>query len=211
MPPLDSILPYALCGVCGAGLAVIELLQTFGKWLGRFGKNRYAAALIVLNAVTAIGVLAFVRYVLEIESGIGTAVLTGLTFPTILRTDFTYFRAIGGETENPEQPRLSIPVHAWYRSIEDLCYKEVDREIADARAQAAMGIRRSLSQTQVVAAIDAHITGELIEENRAKHRAELEQILALADDNTRLTRLAALMVDVLPEARVQELLKEAGE
>lgn len=210
MPPLDTILPYALCGACGAALAVIELLQTFGKWLGRFGKNRYAAALIVLNAVTAIGVFAFVRYVLEIESGLGTAVLTGLTFPTILRTDFTYFRAIGGEKQSAEQPRLSIPVHAWYRSIEDLCYKEVDREIADARAQAAMGIRHSLSQADVVAAIDAHIAGELIEENRDKHRAELDQMLAIADDRIRLTRLAAFMVDLLPENRVRELLKGAG-
>jgi hypothetical protein len=210
MPPLDSILPYILCGACGGALAVIELLQTFGKWLGRFGRNRYAAALVVLNAVTAIGVFAFVRHVLEIESGLGTAVLTGLTFPTILRTDFTYFRAIGGEKEDPEQPRLSIPVHTWYRSIEDLCYKEVDRAIADARAQAAMGVRRSLSQDQVVAAIDAHIAAEIIQENQTKHRAELEQILALTDDKIRLTRLAAFMVDILPEARVRELLEEAG-
>jgi len=94
-PPAGAILPFIVCAVCGAGLATLELIRTFGKWIGRYWLNRYAFALIALNVAASLAVFAFLRYGLEVESTLIVAVVTGLTFPAILRTRFTFYRPVG--------------------------------------------------------------------------------------------------------------------
>lgn len=209
MPTLESALPYLICGLCGAALALVELLQTFGKWLGRYWTNRYVAYLIALNVVTAAGVYAFARNFLDLENGLALAAFTGFTFPTILRTEFTYFRTLGG-AQASEQSRLSIPVNTWYRSLEEICYREVNCLIADSRAEDLKLVRERLREDQVIRALEEHIASELIETSRSAHEAQLQNIRSMADSDQRLIRLAALMIEILPQKRVRDLLEGAG-
>jgi len=209
MPAPEAAIPYLVCVLCGAALALIELLQTFGKWLGRYWKNRYVAYLIALNAVTAAGVYAFARHFLGLESGLALAAFTGFTFPTILRTEFTYFRTLGG-AQASDQSRLSIPVNTWYRGLEGLCYREVNCLIADSRAEELKLVCERLREVQVIRALEEHIASEIIEESRSAHEAQLEKIRSMADSDQRLVRLAALMIEILPQERVRKLLENAA-
>jgi hypothetical protein len=205
----ETVLPLALCAACGAALSIIELLETFGRWMGRFWLNRYVLALVGLNTLTAGGVYVFLRYVLEVNNSFWLAAVTGLTFPALLRSNFTFYRALRtGEGRSPSG--LSLRVHDWYCRLEQICYQETNGQIADARAILLMEIGRRLRENEILALLTAHIASELLIESRKKHIAKLQAIQSVEDAAERLLRLAALMVEVLPEQRVQEFARGAA-
>jgi hypothetical protein len=80
MSSSDIIIPFTVCVLAGFILAVVELFQTFGRWIGPYWRNRYVIALTILNIVTAAVVYAFLRYALSIENTIWLAIITGITF-----------------------------------------------------------------------------------------------------------------------------------
>ena len=198
---------FVLCGVCGALLALMELVRTFGKWIGRRGLNRYAAALILLNVAAACLVYAFLRYVLGVESNVWLVIVTGLTFPTILRSKLTFVQLPGDDGSTQDRKAVSLPVHEWYRMLQTLCLQEIHRGIASQNSKHIRLLRDRLSEGQMVEALKDHIVGETLEESRSRHESQVEQFESLGDPGERVRQLARLMLDIMPQSDVRELME----
>lgn len=202
----SPIFPFVLCGLAGATLAVLELFQTFGKWIGRYWANRYVLALVVLNMVAAAAVFAFLRYVLQVESSLWLAVVTGLTFPAILRSRFTLYRP-PGQNGLPGEGDLALTLDAWYGNLQNRCYEEVNAQIAVARAEMIARLRRCLTEAQLVEHLSDHIAAGLLAESRQLRQNQLAEIQVLPQSADRERRLAVLALELLPERRVKQLLR----
>jgi hypothetical protein len=88
-------------------LAFFELLKTFQRVVGSALRSKWGLALLGINALSAVVVYAVVRYVLNINAGLWTAVVVGLVFPTILRSRFTFYRQAGVKTD-PQLSEFSV-------------------------------------------------------------------------------------------------------
>ena len=158
-----------------------------------------------VSFLAACGVYAFLRFGLGVEDTLSLAAVTGLTFPAILRSKLTFFRVEGKEEGSPRE--LSLPLDVWYRNLQELCMEEVNSRIADATARKMRSLRRILSEQRMVEILSDHIAAEPREESRAKHQRQVEKIQAGPDANHRLRLLARLMLEIIPEATIQELLE----
>ncbi len=199
----EQALPFVVCAFFGAVLAAIELLQTFGRWMGNHWLNRHVAKLIALNVLAACAVYAVLRFGLGVEDALRLAVVTGLTFPAILRSKFTLFRAAGRDEDSPRE--LSIPIDAWYQNLQGLCVDEVNARIADATAREMRRLRECLSEPRMIEILADHIEAEPHPQSKEKHQRQLAQIRAMSDPTDRVRRLARLMIEIMPQGALQEL------
>jgi len=204
---MDMIWPFIICGLFGVLLAVMELIRTFGKWIGRYWTNRYVLSLIGLNAVTAMGVFAFMRYVLGVQSDVWLAIVTGITFPTILRSRFTFYRPLGKSKATIDVDGFSLTVDGWYRNLQNLCYEEVNTQIASERSKLLTRLRRCLTDKKMIELLRDHIAVEPMVEKKAEHASLLKTISELTDDEERHRQLAALMMDIMLESAIKQLLR----
>jgi hypothetical protein len=204
---LDTVFPFVLCALAGAALAIFELIKTFGKWIGRYWTDRYVVSLLLINMITAMLVYAFLRYALGIENTVWLALITGLTFPAILRSRFTFYRPFGSSQGALDTEGFSLAIDGWYRKLQSLCYEEVNSQIADARNEKAKRLRDRYTEKQLIDLLTDHIDSELMADQKQDHLQQLADIKALADAAARKRRLALLIVDLLPEPRVKQLLK----
>jgi hypothetical protein len=204
---LDAVIPFVICALAGAALAVFELIKTFGKWIGRYWTDRYVLSLLIVNMATAMIVYAFLRYGLGVQSTLWLALITGLTFPAVLRSRFTFYRPFGSSQSPLDATGFSLAIDGWYRKLQSLCYEEVNSQIADARNQRAKRLRDRYTEKQLIELLTDHIDSELMADQKRDHLQQLEDIKSLADAATRKRRLSLLIVDLLPEQRVKQLLK----
>ena len=130
MPFLDAVFPFVVCAFAGLLLSAFELIRSFRKGIGRYWLNRYVVALMALNAVTAGAVYAFLRYVLGVQSTFWLALVTGLTFPSLLRGRFTLYRPLDKAQDTPGSNGFALTLDAWYRELQRQCYDEVNSLIA---------------------------------------------------------------------------------
>lgn len=204
---LDVVVPLVICALAGGALAVFELIKTFGKWIGRYWADRYVVTLLLVNSVTAMIVYMFLRYALDVKSTLWLALITGITFPAILRSRFTFYRPFGSNQGALDTTGFSLAIDGWYRKLQSLCYEEVNSQIADARNQKAKRLRERYTEKQMIELLTDHIDSELMADQQREHLDQLERVKALADAITRKRRLSLLIVDLFPEQRVKQLLK----
>ncbi len=206
---VNTLLPFVVCALAGGLLAVFELIKTFGKWIGRYWRDRYVLTLLVINMLTASVVYAFLRYALNVESTFWLVVITGFTFPAILRSRFTFYRPFGRAQGALDTEGFALSLDSWYRNLQSLCYEEVNSQIADARNEKAKRLRDRLDEKQLIETLADHIDSELMADQKQEHFDQLDSIKAIADDVTRKRRLSLLIVDLLPEQRVKQLLRNS--
>lgn len=205
-PSWEVLAPFLLCAGAGATLASVELLKTFGRWIGGFLANRYVAFIYLLNIATALAVFAFLRYVLGVQNPVILAITTGITFPTILRTRFTFYRPAGKTEGGVDAEAVSLTLDDWYRGLQDLCYEAVNNEIAAARAKVIKQLRTKLTEPEMKELLQDHIDSGKIAATRGELQKQMDAILSLPSEDDRKRRLAILIVDVMPGPRVRELL-----
>jgi hypothetical protein len=90
--PWELVLAVAICVLFAIFLAAFELYRTFGKWLGPHWGNRYVLLIFAVNAATASALYLVLRKSLTVPSTWLLPVITGATFPTLLRTRFVFSR-----------------------------------------------------------------------------------------------------------------------
>ena len=205
---MESVIPFLWCAFFGALLAVLELVRTFGKWIGRYWTNRYVMSLIGLNVLSAMGVYAFLRYALGVQSDVWLAIITGVTFPTILRSRFTFYRPIGKANEQLDTDSFSVTVDGWYRTLQDRCYEEINSQIAAANSEVQARLKKCLSEQKMIETLEDHIAAEPMSNKRAAHEDMLAEIRALKDAAVRKRRLAVLMTELMPDQKIQAILRD---
>lgn len=205
MTTADIIAAFSLCAAGGASLALLELLRTLGAGSLRHIANRYVGALVLLNAASACLVYAFLRYALHVESNLWVVALTGMTFPAILRSRFVLYQTPRGALASAEAESFAICLDDWHRRLQHLCLDEVNSRIADEHAATLRSLRTKLSEKEMIELLADHIVAESWAESQKRHCKQLSQVVSLASPADRLRRLARLLIDVLPEERVERL------
>jgi len=205
---LKAVAPFLICALAGALLAIFELVQTFRGWLGKHFFHREVAAIISLNIATALIVYSIIHFVIGVESTLWLAVATGVTFPAILRSNFTFYRPANSAGGAADLGAVSLRVGTWYENLQTLGVEAVNRTVADGRAQSLRELRETFSEQEIIDRLEDHITAELVEGSRQDHEQKLAAIRALTDASKRLRYLAGLALDILPESRIQEFLRK---
>lgn len=203
---MHPLLPFVICSIAGLLLASIELFTTFGRWLGKYWATRYVIAIILINILTANVVYAILHYLFGIEGTFWLAIITGITFPTILRSRFTFYQPVGKDGLDSES--FSLTLNKWYHDLQNLCYEEVNGLIAGDRSRVVNRLRHCFTPAQMRDFLSDHIESEVMTDNKEKHRKQFEEILAIETLKDRERRLAVLMVSIMPPARITDLLKD---
>ena len=203
-----SLLPFVIVVVAAIALVVLELLKTFGRDVLEALRNRWAWALIGVNVLVALVVYVLVRLAFNTGDAPGTAVFVGLSFPILLRSRFTYFRAVGAK-EDARLDTISLKIDEAYSALQDLCWASVDEALADRRATLAERLAARYSAEEMIERIEHHIDALRIEANRARDRQWLEAIQQIPDEKTRRFRLAMMIIDINPSLIARLLRRRA--
>lgn len=193
--------------IVSLGLSLYEIFRTFGRDFGRCLGRRYALLLIVLNIVTAIAVWWVVHVPLGAEPTFLSTVLTGLTFPTLLRSRFTLYRSLApGQTD--ETSELSLKMDEMYRSIQTALVAEVNLSLAAERLVLAREIRRAFPAARIEHHLNEFIALEHIDSERRKHQKQLDDILAIGDADRRHLQLANLLISLRDRADLKRAIRD---
>ena len=194
---MTALLPFVIVALAAIALVVLELLKTFGRDVLEALRSRWAWALIGVNVLVALAVYVIVRLAFNTGDAPGTAVFVGLSFPILLRSRFTYFRAVGAK-EDSRLDTISLKIDEAYSALQDLCWAAVDEVLADRRAALAEKLAARYSAGEMIERIEHHIDALRIEANQARDRQWLEDIKHIPDEKTRKFRLAMMIIDINP-------------
>jgi hypothetical protein len=205
---LSAVGPFALAAGAGTTLALMELLRSFDRGIGEALRNRWAWALLGLNALVACAVYAIV----DLLTADGTnpiilALIVGSTFPAILRSRFTFYRNPGdGGANSPSE--LSLPIDKFYTTIQDRCYTEVNIELASQRN--GWATRIADSDFDLVRFLPNVIQAGTLVDRRAEYERKYSEIREKYLDQPERQRhlLALLYIDIMPRGEVRKRLRQ---
>jgi hypothetical protein len=195
MNTLDVVAPFVVAALAGAALAFFELLTTFQRNIGRALKSRWGLVLLGLNALSAVGVYAIVRYVFKFDAGIWTALVVGVTFPVVIRSRFTFYRQ-PGEKETADLTEFSLKVDEFYQTLQGWCLNEVNTLLAEQRKALAEAIKNKFSVKQLEKELRDLIASGVMPEKRQEQEKKLDEILQTQDNARREQLLALLLIDL---------------
>jgi len=195
MNTLDVVAPFVVAALAGAALAFFELLRTFQRNIGRALSSRWGLVLLSLNALSAVGVYAIVRYVFKFDAGIWTALVVGVTFPVVIRSRFTFYRQ-PGEKETANLTEFSLKVDEFYQTLQGWCLDEVNTLLAEQRKALAEAIKKKLSVKQLEKELRDLIASGVMPEKRLEQEKKLDEILQTQDNARREQLLALLLIDL---------------
>jgi hypothetical protein len=190
-------LPYVVVAFAAIAFASLEILKTFGREIFTALRHRWAWALIGINVVTALIVYIIVRLALKTGDDMSTALLVGLSFPIVLRSRFTYFRAVGAQ-EDKQLDTLSLKLDEAYNKLQDLCWESVDIALADKRARQAEQLAARTPTDELIQRLEYLIAARHIEHLKVRDQKLLEEIKQIPDEKMRKFRLAMMLIDVNP-------------
>lgn len=187
-------------------LANYELFKIFGRDFGRALRNRFALLLGLLNVVVAVAVWLVIHNLIGVRPSLLSALVTGLTFPVLLRSRFTLYRSIGPAAAG-EVDELSLKMDEIYHSLQRAFYREVNLQLAGARLALSQRIRQTFSARQLADYLAEFIEAERLEPERAAHRRQLGEIVAIEEEPMRHRQLAYLLLDLKTRADVDKALR----
>jgi len=162
---------------------------------------------LCINALSAIGVFAVVRYVFGFDAGIWTALVVGITFPLVIRSRFIFYRQpvdkdAAGLTE------FSLKVDEFYQTLQDLCYSEVNTRLAEERKALAEALKDKFTAKQLEKELRDLIAAEPMQAKRTEHEEKLAGILAEYDEAVRREHaLALLLIDISTPQKIREMIR----
>ncbi len=204
MNTLDVVAPFVVAALAGAALAFFELLRTFQRNIGRALSSRWGLVLLGLNAFSAVGVYAIVRYVFKFDAGIWTALVVGVTFPVVIRSRFTFYRQ-PGEKETANLTEFSLKVDEFYQTLQGWCLNEVNTLLAEQRKAQAEAIKNKFSVKQLEKELRDLIASGVMPEKRQEQEKKLDEILQTQDSARREQLLALLLIDLSTDESLRHL------
>ena len=195
MNTLDVVAPFVVAALAGAALAFLELLRTFQRNIGRALSSRWGLVLLGLNALSAVGVYAIVRYVFRFDAGIWTALVVGVTFPVVIRSRFTFYRQ-PGEKETANLTEFSLKADEIYQTLQGWCLDEVNTLLAEQRKAQAEAIKNKFTVKQLEKELRDLIASGVMPEKRQEQEKKLDEILQTQDNARREQLLALLLIDL---------------
>ena len=183
-----------------------ELFKIFGRDVGRALRNRFALLLGLLNVTAAVAVWLIVHRVIAVRPTLLSALVTGLTFPMLLRSRFTLYRSLG-PAEAGQVDELSLKMDEMYHSLQRAFYREVNLQLAAARLALSQKIRQTFSAEELTSYLADFIQAERLEEERLAHQRQLDEIVAIEDEAVRHRQLAYLLLDLRTRADLERAIR----
>lgn len=141
-----------------------------------------------------------------IQATILSAVVTGLTFPALLRSRFTLYRSLG-PAESDEVDELSLKMDQIYQDLQRALYYEVNLQLTEERQRLSQQIRQSFSARELADYLADFIAHERLPAEKQKHQRSLDKILAIEDGKTRHRQLANLLLELKTTAQIKAALQ----
>ncbi len=193
-------------------LTSYELFKIFQRDFGRTLRNRHAFILFLLNIVAALAVWGFLHYLLAVQPTVLTTLVTGLTFPALLRSRFTVYRTIAAATSDGEQKsamdEISFKMDEMYRNLQSALYKEIDLELARERAVLNKQLREVFTAAQIAERLGDIISNITIDADRERWQEKLTNIQNIADEAKRHAQLANLLIQLSDRRELQRAIRE---
>lgn len=147
-----------------------------------------------------------VHSLIGIQPSLLSALVTGLTFPTLLRSRFTLYRSIGS-AQADEVNELSLKMDEIYHTLQRALYREVNLQLTNARLELSHKLREIFTARQLADYLADFIEHERLPDEQRKHQRQLEEILAIADGKTRHRQLANLLLDLKTAAEMKAAIR----
>jgi hypothetical protein len=183
-------------------LTAYEVFKIFGRDFGRAVGNRFTLLVGFLNLIAAVVVWWVVHGLIGVQPSLLSAVVTGLTFPTLLRSRFTLYRSIG-PAQADEVNELSLKMDEIYHTLQRALYREVNLQLTNARLELSHKIRETFTAHQLADYLADFIAHERLPAEQTKHQRQLEEILTIADGKVRHRQLANLLLDLKTAAEIK--------
>ena len=183
-------------------LTAYEVFKIFGRDFGRALRNRFTLLVGFLNLIAAVVVWWVVHTLIGIQPSLLSALVTGLTFPTLLRSRFTLYRSIGS-AQADEVNELSLKMDEIYHTLQRALYREVNLQLTNARLELSHRIRETFTAHQLADYLADFIAHERLPDEQKKHQRQLEEIVAIEDSKVRYRQLANLLLDLKTAAEIK--------
>ena len=201
---MTTPLLYVIVAALAVTVTLLEIVKTFGRDTPKALRRLHAWLLLGLNVIVALIVYTIARAVFSGGDSPGTAVFVGLAYPLLLRSRFTYFRAVGAQ-EDERVATLSLKLDEAYTHLQDLLWRPVDEALADRRVTQAEKLAGLHTADELVRIIEHHLEARRIEAQVTADRARLDDLRQIADEKDRRYRLALLLIDINPSRAGQML------
>ena len=183
-------------------LTAYGVFKIFGRDFGRALGNRFTLLVGFLNLTAAVVVWGIVHNLIGIPPSLLSALVTGLTFPTLLRSRFTLYRSIGS-AQPDEVNELSLKMDEMYQNIQQALYREVNLDLTNARLELSHKIRETFTASQLADYLADFIAHERLPNEQKQHQGQLEEIIAIKDNKVRHRQLANLLLDLKTAAEIK--------
>lgn len=187
-------------------LSAYELFKIFGRDFGRALGNRFALLVGFLNVTAAVVVWLVVHNLIGVQPSFVSALVTGLTFPALLRSRFTLYRTIG-PAEASEVDELSLKMDEIYHTLQRVLYREVNLQLTNARLELSQHIRQTFTAHELAEYLADFIAHERLPDEQRKHQRQLDEIRAIAESKTRHRQLANLLLDLKTAAEIKAVIR----
>ena len=203
---LDILVPAVLAAVLALIPALVELLRTFGRHVRFVLRSSVGWGIFALNAGAAFVTYLLVHFLFGTGNDWLTAVIVGLTFPTLLRSPLTYIKGV--ETSDAEFKESALHVLAnLYDQLLRLAREDADVIQANERVEIAERLAHKHGAAALARQVQWRINALDDETVRTRRQQELDQALAVSDEQGRGIAVALVALDVMPRSTIQEWLR----
>lgn len=204
-PVFTALTPYLLAALLALLPALVEVLRTFGRRVGFVLRSGAGWAILGLNAAAALITYAGVKWLFGVSNDLVTAVIVGLTFPTLLRSPLTYIKGV--QTPDAEFKESALYALAGlYDQLLNLAREDADTIQADERTRIAVKLAEKHSATALAHQVRWRINALADGQVRARRQQELDQALAISDERDRGVAVATVVLDIVPRSTIREWL-----
>lgn len=204
----NIVIPCSIVSFVALIVVTLESMKIFGRDVAIVVFNRWGWILLMLNIVVALLVYAIARLVFKAGPDGGTALLVALTFPMILRSRFTYFRA-AGVPENDWTNALTLKIDEFYDMLQNLCMTSVREALANKRASIAELLANSFQKEALARAISNYIGAYTFTKDEERDLYQrLKSTLEIEDEWRSRYELAMMILNNNP-SKAKEMLHDA--
>jgi len=207
---LDSSIAAALgAGAVGAVLALFEIGQTFKRNLLKALSCRWGWLLVLVNFVTAAITCVLVTKLGPQNKPWLTVIAVGLTFPAVLRSRLTLYRQAAA-SRDAAATEVSVSLERFYKTLQETCYQETNIVLAAERHDQRTALVQAYSEAELARMLRDMFEAAPIAQERAGNTKRLDEILRRKRKEPAAVhgRLALLLIDTFPPARVRKMVKE---
>ena len=188
-------------------LALTELVSTFQHSLGDVLGSLWAWILMLLNVVSALILYVLAQLIFGVPNNLVTALVVGFSFPVILRSPLTYFKASPSQ-EGQFNEKAFRAISDFYEAILSHCRREADIAQADRRAGRAERLAEKYDPDFLESQARHRIDALRDEALQKELRQDLEEALKVEGEMDRKMALALVLMEVSPQESIDRLLAD---